>query len=98
MFEEIIVMSAKPTPKAAKHIAQRIAKKQCLCCEKPLLKRGLCHQCYYRWMTRRRDLPTGAKRAAYDAKLIRCGRLLASGAVRRVKDNSVFAQAQREVG
>lgn len=97
MLEEIIVMSAIPSSKASKHIAERVSKKQCLCCDKPLLKRGLCHQCYYKWMTNRRKLPSAVKRASYDAKLIRCGKLLAAQAVREVRDRSVFGQASKEV-
>lgn len=98
MFEEIIVMAASPSPKAQKHIAERVSKKQCLCCDKPLLKRGLCYQCYYKWRTARQALSSMTKRAAYDAKLIRIGKLLAAQDIRQFKDSSVFSQASKEVG
>lgn len=96
-MEEIIVMAANPTPKAGKHIAARVAAGQCLCCDKPLLKRGLCHRCYYAWMVNRRKLDSATKRAAYDARLIRAGKLLAPQAVRAIKDQTVFGQASRDI-
>jgi len=98
MYEEIIVMAANPTPKATKHIAERVGKGQCLCCDKKALKRGLCYQCYYSWMTNRKKLANATKRAAYDAKLIRAGKLLAAQAVRALRDHSIFNQASKEVG
>lgn len=96
-MEEIIVMSANPTPRAHKHIATRVANGQCLCCENLHLKRGLCHRCYYAWMVNRRKLESATKRAAYDARLIRAGKLLAPQAVRAIKDQSVFGQASRDI-
>lgn len=97
MFEEIVVMSANPTPKAKKHVSARVAKGLCLCCESPSLKRGLCYRCYYAWITCRKKLPNATKRAAYDSRLIRCGKLLASQAIRAIRDRSVFGQASKEV-
>lgn len=98
MFDEIVVMSATPTPKASRHVAERVTKGQCVCCERPQLKRGLCHKCYYAWMVNRRKLDSAAKRASYDAKLIRMGKLLAPQAVRAIRDRSVFGRTSREVG
>jgi len=91
-------MQAHPTTKARKHIQERVDKKQCLCCPKPSLKRGLCHQCYYVWRKERQTLPDAAKKAAYDAKLIRMGRLLKGWAVCDYKSKSVFAAAAAEIG
>lgn len=96
-MQEIVVMAAEPTPKAKKHIAAKVKSGKCLCCDKPALKRGLCHQCYYLWRTTRRGLGSAAKRAAYDSKLIRIGRLLAAQAVRAFKSESVFSKAADEV-
>jgi hypothetical protein len=98
MFNEIVVMSATPTPKAARHVAERVSKGQCLCCDEPAIKRGLGQSCYYAWMANRRKLNTPTKRAAYDAKLIRIGRLLAPQAVRSIRDRSVFGRTSSEVG
>lgn len=98
MFNEIVVMQSEPTPKAKKHILAKVQSGKCLCCDKPALKRGLCYQCYYVWRNTRRALPTAAKRAAYDSKLIRIGRLLAAQAVRAFKSKgSVFSKAAEEV-
>lgn len=97
MIEEIVVMSALPTPKARKHILQRVAVSQCLCCPNPMLKRGLCYQCYYKWRIRRMGLPGATKKAAYDSKLIRCGRLLSQQSIREFKNQSVFDDVASEV-
>lgn len=96
MLNEIIVMSAIPTPKAKRHIEERVRKDQCLCCEKKSLKRGLCYLCYYQWRSMRNGLPNATKRAAYDAKLIRTGRLLKSQAVREIKARNEFTKAAQE--
>jgi hypothetical protein len=97
MFFEIVVMQANPTPKARKHIQVKVDKKQCLCCEKPSLKRGLCYQCYYDWSKTRKSLGSATKRAAFDAKLIRAGKLLKEQAIREFKNKSVFDVAAAEI-
>jgi hypothetical protein len=97
VFSEIIVMAAQPTPKAKRHIQDRVEKEQCLCCEKKSLKRGLCYQCYYKWRTTRNSLPSATKRAAFDSKLIRTGKLLRAQAVREYKTEDVFSKAASEV-
>jgi hypothetical protein len=97
MQREIVVMQAEPTPKAKKHIAARVAAGKCLCCENPALKRGLCYQCYYKWRNARNTLGTAAKKAAFDSKLIRLGKLLHQQAVRAFKACNVFASAAEEL-
>lgn len=95
---EIVVMQAQPTPKAKKHIQAKVEAGKCLCCARPSLKRGLCYQCYYLWRTTRNGLGSAAKRATFDSKLIRIGRLLAPQAVRGYKSRNVFSQAAEDVG
>lgn len=96
-MQEIVVMNAEPTPKAIKHIQAKVAKSECLCCSNIALKRGLCHQCYYKWRTIRAKLSSASKRAAYDSRLIRLGRLLVEQGVRRFKKTSVFSSVADEL-
>lgn len=81
-FPMIWAFDVQTTAKTRKRIAERIGSQQCLCCDKPMLKRGLCYQCYYQWRKHRLSLPK-AKRAEFDAGLIRRGHLLDQQAVRK---------------
>jgi hypothetical protein len=96
-FNEIVVMDAKPTPKAAKHVAECVAKNECVCgCGKPILKRGLAANCYYAWRQGRAKQATKKDKAVYDAKLIRMGRLLCEQAIRSLKRKTVFDRVAEE--
>lgn len=97
MFGEIYIMPAKPNAKARKHITACVAEGRCLCCQNKALKRGLCHKCYYLWGQNRQKLGTASKRAEYDAKLVRVGKLLLPQAVREYKAKDVFSSAASEV-
>lgn len=90
-------MSAEPNSKARKHITECVAASKCLCCEGKALKRGLCHRCYYKWNLNRGKLSSNAKRAEYDAKLIRMGLLLHPQAVRTYKAKNAFSSIADEV-
>lgn len=97
MIREIFIMSAEPNSKARKHITECVAASKCLCCEEKALKRGLCHRCYYKWDQNRKKLGSDAKRAEYDAKLIRIGMLLHPQAVRGYKAKNAFSSIADEV-
>lgn len=90
-------MSAEPNSKAKKHIAECVSAGKCLCCEERALKRGLCHKCYYKWNLNRSKLTSDAKRAEYDSKLIRIGKLLHPQAVRAYKAKDAFSSIADEV-
>lgn len=96
----LIAMDVTPTPKAKKHIQEKVSAGKCLCCDKPLLKRGLCYQCYYKWRRVRSELQTKTKQAEFDAKLIRIGRLLGTQDVRNYKEDrsSVFESTAKGLG
>lgn len=83
----LIAMDVTPAPKAKKHIQERVNAGKCLCCNNDSLKRGLCHQCYYKWRRVRALIGTKTKQVEYDAKLIRMGRLLAAQDVRNYKSD-----------
>ncbi len=97
MSGEIFIMLAKPSSKARKHIETCVADGKCLCCERKALKRGLCYKCYYLWNQNRQRLGSAAKKAEYDSKLIRLGKLLPAQAVRNYKAKDAFSSAADEV-
>lgn len=91
MFEELLAMATVgPSGKVKAVIKERVTAGKCLCCDRPLLKRGLCYQCYYAWRNSKNALPTKAKQLEFDAKLIRDGKLLPAQGVRQYTRNSVF--------
>jgi len=95
---KIVVMDAKPTSKALKHIEQCVAANVCLCgCGQPATRRGLAQRCYYAWWSNKAKLDAVAA-AEYDARLIRTGRLLAAGRVRQHRRVTLFSKTAREVG
>lgn len=98
MFQQvIIVMDARPTPKAEKRIKELVAANKCLCgCGKPQWKRGLARVCYYTWQTERASLKNAQERGAFDARLVRRGLLLLAQAVRAYKRPNVFAKVASE--
>ena len=90
-MREIVVMAAEAVGKAKKLVQERVSAGKCLCCSNPALKRGLCYQCYYKWRVARATLGNATAQAAFDAKLIRIGKLLHPQAVRGLKIENVFA-------
>ena len=96
-MQEIFFMAINIGAKAKRYVEERVKAGKCLCCENPALKRGLCHQCYYKWRSLRLAIGSQAKRASYDARLIRAGKLLAPQAVREIRASSPFSQAAAEV-
>lgn len=93
----LVVMNVNVGPKIKKQIAEKVQSNKCLCCDKPMLKRGLCYQCYYAWRRERNRLTSKAKQVEFDALLIRKGRLLDQQAVRDYKGHSVFTSAAEQV-
>jgi hypothetical protein len=96
-MNEIIVMATQVSGKTKTLVIERVKAGKCLCCDNPSLKRGLCHQCYYKWRTFRASIGSAAKRGGYDARLIRSGKLLEPQAVRAMKTNSVFSKVASEM-
>lgn len=91
MFEELLAMATVgPSTQIKAVIQERVAARKCLCCDRPLLKRGLCYQCYYAWRNTKLALPTKSKQLEFDAKLIRDGKLLPAQGVRQYTRDSVF--------
>jgi hypothetical protein len=97
-YGKIVVMDAKPGRKAAKWVLKCVTANVCLCgCGKQQFKRGLSQNCYYAWRSTRERLGEAEKQAAYDARLIRGGRLLVAGGAQQIKKQTVFSQAAAEV-
>ncbi len=97
IFNEVIVIDARPSSKAARHIADCVAKNECICgCGRPILKRGLAANCYYAWRRARARLRTTKDQAAFDARLIRIGRLLAEQCIRSLRRKTVFDRVAEE--
>lgn len=97
-FNEIVILDAKPTPKAERHIQQCVDENVCLCgCGQPMLKRGLAANCYYAWKQEMNALPTKSARAKYCAALIKRGRLLAEQAIRKYRKKNIFSRVAKEV-
>lgn len=97
MISEIVIMVAQTSAKMKPVVKERIIKQKCLCCDSSLLKRGLCFKCYYKWRKARAALGSEAKRATFDAKLIKAGKLLAPQAVRALKTEDLFQSAAKQV-
>lgn len=90
-------METELTDKVRQQVQACVEQGKCLCCDRPALKRGLCHQCYYQWRSRREGLGTDEERARYDESLTQKGKLLVPQAVRALRSSSVFDDTAREV-
>lgn len=87
---EMLLVDAKPTPRAKRHIAARVASGQCLCCDRQAKRRGLCDHCYYEFNKLMREIPTRSGRVEFVSRLVRDGKVLVSYEVGRLKRRSVF--------
>lgn len=74
-MNEIFVLDVSVAMNARREVKDRVQRGVCLCCNKPAKKRGLCTQCYnaFSYLAGRMSYKD---RAAYEAKLIRQGKLL----------------------
>lgn len=101
IWQEIVTVDAKPTAKALDHIRARLAKGECIGCKAnpgKAKRRGLCDPCYEAWRSARIRLATPRLQAAFDARLIRMGRLLMAQGVRVFNGvRSVFQELAEEV-
>ena len=84
-----MVSDAKPTKRIAAEVQARVASGKCLCCDKTGRRRGLCDTCYHSWYMNRMRMDA-QNAAAFDARLIRAGRLLPAGTSRRLRRQNVF--------
>lgn len=92
----IMVLRAERSSKKQRLVEERIQSGKCLGttrdgleCESVATRRGLCSTCHQR-MQRRMNQLSQEDRAAYEARLISAGALLADREVLRIKDKSVF--------
>jgi hypothetical protein len=92
----IMVLRAERSSKKQRHVEERIQSGKCLGttrdgseCESTATRRGLCSKCHQA-MQRRMNGLDAEKKAAYEARLISAGVLLADREVLRIKDRSVF--------
>lgn len=92
----IMVLRSERTRKQQKRVEERVLSGKCLgttrdgaeCLEKAT-RRGLCDKCYQQMNSAMSRLDQEG-RAAYEARLISAGVLLADREVLRIKDKSVF--------
>lgn len=92
----IMVLRAERSSKKQRRVEERIQSGKCLGttrdgleCEEVATRRGLCSKCHQRMQRRMNQLGQEDK-AAYEARLISAGALLADREVLRIKDKSVF--------
>jgi hypothetical protein len=92
----IMVLRTERTRKKQKRVEERVRSGKCLGttrdgseCQETATRRGLCDKCYQHLAYSMRRLDE-EKRAAYQARLITAGVLLADREVLSIKDLSVF--------
>lgn len=91
-----MVLRSERTRKQQKRVEERVLSGSCLGtnrdgleCSEKATRRGLCDKCYQQ-MTSAMNKLSQEDRAAYEARLISAGVLLADREVLRIKDKSVF--------
>jgi len=87
----IMVLDLRTATKIKKRVNDCVSKDICLACseKKEKLRRGLCTKCYTQWKTERAKMSDRAA-VLFDSRLIRCGKLLATQSVRRIKSLNIF--------
>ena len=90
---EMLLVDAKPTPKAKRRIEAKLAIGQCLCCERQAKRRGLCDKCYYQFSKCVAAIETRSGRVEFVSRLVRDGKVLVSYEIGRLKRKSVFDAA-----
>lgn len=98
----MMVLDMRASNRVKARVAERVQNGLCLGetddgnqCECKARTRGLCERCHYRWrMLKLRMSDTDA--ALFDAKLIRCGRLLSQNGARQYRKKSVFHKLSKE--
>jgi hypothetical protein len=87
----LVVTEAKAVPRVVRKVRAAVVSGKCLTCHRKAKRRGACDLCYSRYYLQAiRMTPT--KRAAYEARLIRCGELLPAQAVRSIRRDDTFAK------
>lgn len=74
-MNEIFVLDVSVAMNAKRFVKDKVEAKVCLCCDSPSSRRGLCRKCYNAFQYVASRLPK-RERAAFEAKLIRQGKLL----------------------
>lgn len=90
----VMIVDAKPKPSVKGHVEECRRKGICLVSGKPAFKRGLSMIEYSRFRTALMELPRG-ERDAFEAKLIRQGKLLPSRQGQRFDLVNVFREEAR---
>jgi hypothetical protein len=92
----IMILRAERTRKKQTRVEEMVAAGQCLGttrdgskCEKKSCRRGLCWSCYRMFLSQTGML-SQQDAAAYQARLISAGAILADREIERIKDKSVF--------
>lgn len=92
----IMVLRAERTRKKQTRVETLVDAGQCLGttregnkCEESSSRRGLCWKCYRKFLKQTRSL-SQHDAAAYEARLIAAGAILADREIERIKDKSVF--------
>jgi hypothetical protein len=92
----IMVLRAERTRKKQTRVEELVVAGQCLGttrdgskCEQRACRRGLCWSCYRQYLSQTRGL-SQHDAAAYEARLISAGAILADREIERIKDRSVF--------
>lgn len=94
------MVDAERTQAAESHVKCRLKDGKCVACtgtpEDPLRehkKRGLCDRCHARWLRNRAKAGNRQKRGAFDAMLIRQGKLLHEHEIRTLTNHDAFSDA-----
>jgi hypothetical protein len=91
----LAMASVKAKRSLIKEVESKVAGKKCLICDRPANgNRGLCVSHCLKFYRTRNSLPR-KKWAAFEQEQIEAGRILASGAIRELKDPNPF---ESEVG
>lgn len=92
----IMVLRAERTRKKQTRVEALVESGKCLgtkrdgsVCDETATRRGLCWKCYRQYLNQLRAM-SREQAAAYEARLISAGAILADREVERIKDKSVF--------
>lgn len=75
----------------ASDVQERAKSKKCLHCERAAAKRGLCNAHYMDYRRKRAAEPR-SERKDFELRMIRSGKILVSGGIRELLDDSPFAE------
>lgn len=85
----VMIVDVKPRPSVRQHVQECRDKNVCLLCGKPAEKRGLCLPEYGQYRVALMELPL-VERPAFEARMIREGKLLPSRQGQRIDQPNTF--------